>query len=201
MSKRVPSHEGTRPFQRLFQRVPLPQEPWKMRPWNALPQGHIYKHNYFNRERNNTMENITWILGEARTANHTYARAPEVKDTEVKTIRTLQLVYCCKLAKMRDHWGLKNYCKKFLGIFPKILVTQIIPKLVNFPQILWEIFPKNREFSKTIVETSFTYFSGIFPKKIKIGNFPKLLWTFSPHIFGEYSQKFGNLPNYLGNIS
>ena len=38
------------------------------------------------------MENITWILGKARTANHTYARAPEVKDTEVKTIRTLQLV-------------------------------------------------------------------------------------------------------------
>ena len=38
------------------------------------------------------MENITWILGKARTANHTYARAPEVKDTDVKTIRTLQLV-------------------------------------------------------------------------------------------------------------
>ena len=71
---------------------PLPQEPWKMRPRNALPQGHIYKHNYFKPERNNTRENITWVLGKARTANHTYARAPEVKDTEVKTIRTLQLV-------------------------------------------------------------------------------------------------------------
>ena len=33
-----------------------------------------------------------WILGKARTANHTHSRAPEVKETEVKTIRTLQLV-------------------------------------------------------------------------------------------------------------
>ena len=63
-----------------------------MRPRNVLPQGYIYNHNYFKRERNNTIENITWILGKARTANHTYARAREVKDTEVKTIRTLQLV-------------------------------------------------------------------------------------------------------------
>ena len=39
------------------------------------------------------MENITWILGKARTENHTYARAREVKDTEVKTIRTMQLVW------------------------------------------------------------------------------------------------------------
>ena len=58
-----------------------------MRPRNALPQGHIYKHNYFKPERNNTLENITWILGQARTANHTYARAPEVKETEVKVLR------------------------------------------------------------------------------------------------------------------
>ena len=39
------------------------------------------------------MENITWILGKERTANHTYALAPEVKDTEVKTIRTMKLVW------------------------------------------------------------------------------------------------------------
>ena len=64
-----------------------------MRPRNALPQGHIYKHIYFKRERNNNkMKNITWILGKARTANQTYARAPEVKNTEVESIRTLQLV-------------------------------------------------------------------------------------------------------------
>ena len=109
-----------------------------MRPRNALPQGHIY---YFKRERKNKMENITWILGKARTANHTYARAPEVKDTEVKTIRTLQLVW-------------KNL---FIFSEPQRWQTDVSPPLCHMARrkLIWEevVFRKTSVQSLTYMES------------------------------------------------
>ena len=75
-----------------------------------------------------------------------------------------------------------------MGNFPKYLEN--IPRKLEIFQNIWGIFPKNCASSKTIMETSATYFWGTFHEN----------WELSEK-FGEYSPKIENFPKYLGNIS